>query len=94
VIRRLALSYFAISLVLSAQGVIGTFAGHRIPVPFNRTLALGAPLGHVQDVSVDSGGSVITDRDNHVVVRVTPNAPSLLQVIHVNSIGPVVGHCR
>jgi len=74
VIRRLALSYFAVSLALWPQGVIGTFAGTEFLFPFNRTLALDAPLGHVQDVAVDSGGNVIiTDRDNHIVVRVTPN---------------------
>ncbi len=74
-INRRTCLYLTLLLVASAapaQNVIGTFAGTTFLFPSDRLLPLSSPLGRVQDVAVDSLGNLyISDRDNHVVVKVS-----------------------
>ncbi len=75
---------------VSGQGVIGTFAGTDFLFPADPLPAASAPLGHVQDVVVDSAGNLyISDRDNHVVVRRTPDGG--LTVVAGNGLGGFSG---
>src|SRR5262249_50628703 len=64
-----------VAVAALAQNVIGTFAGTEFLFPAGKLLATSSPLGSVQDVALDAAGNLyVTDRDNHLVARVAPDA--------------------